>query len=486
LIKPLYRKSKPEKPDEYARDAEDKSRLQVALEWLFHRKRSWARNAVTIGTFLIALLLWSRILGILFFLLVGLRVVGRIYLTVTSTKVFRKIFKARRLRLTNEGWWFVIFTVAIGTAAINTGVNLLYLILSMMLSFILISGILSEITFRKLKITRSLPYSVFAGEQFDATLQVQNQKLLFPSFSLFIEDSPGSGPELERIKACYALKIPARQRKLISYLAKIWRRGPFTFNGYRVHSGYPFSFFVKHMRIPGIDSILVYPRLYELNDTEVLAGGERADALRKLSLRVQGEEDFRGLKEFREGDNPRHIHWVSSARHRKLMVMEFEKQRANRVIVLLDTYLPVGSREKMEALEHGVSTAASLLSFFNKRNYQTGFAAFVPKLIRIKPDSGRRHYFALMEVLARLDPGTRGLEELADRLDARELRDSMVFVVTLKDTLRNAGAIRSLSMHSPVVKHICVTGEDFTRYVTIPEGGPETDNKKSEILVKNK
>lgn len=484
MKKPATNNIEQDNPDEFALDPEDKSRLQIALEWLFHPKRRWARHTVTFSTVILAIVAWgvdltilSKILAALFILLVLIRVAATIYLAITGTKTFRKLFKARRLHLTNEGWWFILFTVAIGTAAINTGVNLLYLILSMMLSFIIISGILSELTFRKIKITRSLPHSVFASEEFEVTLQVQNDKKLTPSFSLFVEDSPGSGKELEKMKACYLLKIPGRERRSVAYSARVWKRGLFTLNGFRVHSGYPFNFFNKHMRIPGVDSILVYPRLYELNPAEILAGGERADALRKLSLRAKGEEDFRGLKEFRDGDNPRHIHWVSSARHRKIMLKEFEKQRANKMIVVLDTYLPVGSPEKLESLEHAVSTAASLITFFNKKNYQTGFAALTPKLTRVKPDSGRRHYFSLMEVLARLEPGKRGLDNLIDRLDSRELRDSMIFVVTLKDTSRNDKALRVLSLYAPVVKHICVTSSDFRKYLNVPGEDTKPENQ---------
>lgn len=473
LIKPLHSAGEEKLVDEYAIDTQDKSQVQMALEWLFDPRRRLARNAVTIVTMLVAILLWSRVLAALFIVLVVLMLIAKTYLVITSTRTFRKLFKARRLHLTNEGWWFVLLSIAIGTAAINTGVNLLYLVLSMMLSSILISGILSEMTFRKLKLSRSLPYSVFAGEQFEITVQIHNGKLFFPSFSLFVEDSPGSGTELKRLKACYALKVPARQRHGITYPAEIGRRGPFILNGFRITSGFPFNFFNKHMRLPGVNSVLVYPRLYTLNHTEVLAGGERADALRRLSLRVKGEEDFRGLKEYREGDNPRHIHWVSSARHRKLMLKEFEKQRANRAFVILDTYLPVGSPEKLDALEHAVSTAASLITFFGHRNYQTSLAAFTPRLTRVKPDSGKRHYFSLMEMLARLTPGTRTLGELVDRLDARELRDSMVFVVSLSDTVRTDEALRALSLYAPVVKHICVTSEDFTKYVTLPADEPQ-------------
>jgi len=180
-------------------------------------------------------------------------------------------------------------------------------------------------------------------------------------------------------------------------------------------------------------------------------------------------KDFRGLKEFREGDNPRRIHWVSSAKHRKLMLMEFEKQRANRALVILDTYLPVGSPEKLDSLEHGISTAASLITFSSRRNYQTSLAAFAPKTLRIKPNSGKRHYFGIMEALARLEPGSRGLDELVDRLDARELHDSMVFVVTLKDTHKNSEALRILSRYCPVVKTVCVTDESFSRFVSLPD-----------------
>ena len=85
-----------------------------------------------------------------------------------------------------------------------------------------------------------------------------------------------------------------------------------------------------------------------------------------------------------------------------------------------------------------------------------------------------------MEILARLDPATRGLDELVDRLDARQLRDSMVFVVTLNESRRNDEAIRTLSFHSPVVKCICVGNESFSRYVTLPENGPEQPGAKVE------
>ncbi|TLY20952.1 MAG: hypothetical protein E6K66_09515, partial [Nitrospirae bacterium] len=56
----------------------------------------------------------------------------------------RGMSRWRSIRLTSEGTRFLLFTFGIGLAAINTGNNLFYLLLAMMLSLIVISGLLSE------------------------------------------------------------------------------------------------------------------------------------------------------------------------------------------------------------------------------------------------------------------------------------------------------------------------------------------------------
>src|SRR5206468_3395868 len=58
----------------------------------------------------------------------------------------------RRLRITREGWFYVLFTLGVGAAAINTGNNLLYLVLGLQLSTIVISGVLSESCLRGLEL----------------------------------------------------------------------------------------------------------------------------------------------------------------------------------------------------------------------------------------------------------------------------------------------------------------------------------------------
>src|SRR3978361_2298220 len=61
----------------------------------------------------------------------------------------------RRFPPTREGWWFLIATLLLGLAAINAGLNLLFLVWGMMLFLILASGVLSELCLRKLEARRS-------------------------------------------------------------------------------------------------------------------------------------------------------------------------------------------------------------------------------------------------------------------------------------------------------------------------------------------
>src|SRR5207248_8376644 len=82
----------------------------------------------------------------------------------------------RRLSFTREGRIIVILSVGVGFAAINTGNNLLYLLLGWLLSFIVASGILSERTLRGLRVERRPPPRVFASEPFLMEVVIKNGK----------------------------------------------------------------------------------------------------------------------------------------------------------------------------------------------------------------------------------------------------------------------------------------------------------------------
>ena len=90
----------------------------------------------------------------------------------------------QRFRTTREGKAFIFVTGGVGLAAINTGNNLLFLIFGFMLSLIVMSGILSEIVLRNVRVSRRLPERAFAGATTLIEVRLKNDKSWAPSYSL--------------------------------------------------------------------------------------------------------------------------------------------------------------------------------------------------------------------------------------------------------------------------------------------------------------
>ncbi len=282
-------------------------------------------------------------------------------------RVRRWMRPPRRLEFTREGKYFVGITVGVGFAAINTGNNLLYLLLGMMLSLIIASGVLSEMSLRALAVARTPPESLYAERPFLMGIGLHNGKPRLSSFSVEVEDLVAGRP-LD--KKCYFLKLPADRTQSTSYRHAFPRRGRYVFTGFRVSTKFPFALFRKS-RVFDVDTeVLVYPAVRPLPatiDHRVLYVGDEAP----LPRGRRGE--FHGLREFREGDDPRDIHWRSSARRGQRMVREHDDEAARRMAIFLDHVRPRGGGLEDDArdlaVERAISLCASLLVEHLERGY---------------------------------------------------------------------------------------------------------------------
>src|SRR3972149_2399504 len=125
---------------------------------------------------------------------------------VFLSKIFRFIYRNRSLRFTKEGLSFVLFSFAVGIAAVNTGNNLLFLILAMMLSLIIVSGVLSEQCLKHLTVTRRFPAQLFAGSPNTFQIRATNHHRLFPSFSIQVQEQEETASQCGKV---YFFKLPA-------------------------------------------------------------------------------------------------------------------------------------------------------------------------------------------------------------------------------------------------------------------------------------
>ncbi|MDQ3295924.1 MAG: hypothetical protein M3619_05040, partial [Myxococcota bacterium] len=218
------------------------------------------------------------------------------------SRLRRKLRPPRRLRFTREGRVIVLLSIGVGFAAINTGNNLLYLLLGWLLSFIIASGILSELTLKKLSVSRRPPPRVFAGEPFLMEVVIENAKQNRASFSIEVEDLVGTTPLDKR---CYFLKIPAAKSQRTSYRHTFIRRGLYTMSGYRLATKFPFALFRKSRDVDAPLEVLVYPARVTVPRPTPRTTSRGETSANRLGRR--GE--FFGLRERRVGDDRRDIHW---------------------------------------------------------------------------------------------------------------------------------------------------------------------------------
>jgi uncharacterized protein (DUF58 family) len=212
----------------------------------------------------------------------------------------------RRLKLTREGKYFIFITFGVGVAAINTGNNLLYLLLGMLLSLIIVSGVLSELSLRHLTVTRRLPPRAQVGRPHLVEIEVYNHKQRVPSYAIEVEDLRAGQPADKR---CFFLKISPRSAQVAAYRRTPARRGRDNHVGFRVATRFPFGLFEKSREVSADDELIIYPAVdpVRLPQTE---SGDRTGGESALG-RGNGDE-IHGLRLMRDGDDPRDIYWRKS------------------------------------------------------------------------------------------------------------------------------------------------------------------------------
>jgi uncharacterized protein (DUF58 family) len=301
----------------------------------------------------------------------------------------------------------------VGFAALNTGNNLLYLVLSLMLAFLALSGFLSELALRHVTVERRLPQEVFAGLENRVEILIRNTGSRSSSYALVIEDRLAPVPDprrrrrrLRRVAGhCFVLRIQPGtcERRSYSWIPDV--RGHVEFGTFVISTRFPFALFVKSMAIPAPGQVLVYPAVRSVptldrggrhgprGETETGSGGEGAE--------------LSGLRKFVAGDPARRIHWRSSVRRGELQIGEVEPEHDAEIEVMLRTRLgPPGETQESrriarERFEERVVWAASEIVSHLEAGRRVALRSDAS---HFAPGTGAAHRGRLLGFLATVQP----------------------------------------------------------------------------------
>jgi len=273
-----------------------------------------------------------------------------------SKPVFTIRTRNRTLQITREGGGFIFIILSVGIGAVLTSNNLLYLVLAMCCSFLVVSGVLSELTLKKIKIVGSLPATLYAQDFFPVTITVTNCKKYFSSYSLRIAIRPDSESRLQGNSDIYIFHLPPEGSEEKTLLMKANKRGPLRIRGFQVSTRFPFGFFYKQKFFPEKMTTLIFPAIQPIYFPQPSHPSAEGQGI----LRHQGEEIF-ALREYREGDPLNTVHWKSSAKTGNLRVKELLTGGEQSFTLFLNLRDSQTNRQVPESiLEKRVSTAASL------------------------------------------------------------------------------------------------------------------------------
>jgi uncharacterized protein (DUF58 family) len=299
----------------------------------------------------------------------------------------------RRIKTTREGKFLITFSIGLGFAAINTGNNLLYLVLGMLLSLIVVSGILSELTLRDVVVERVFHAAIHVGRSTFMEYRLHNTKRRFSSLSVEVEEV-FMDADVAVQRPAYALVIRPGERRTVTLRVTFQKRGVHESAGMRLATRYPFGFFRKWRFLRRPIEMVAFPALHDVVPP-------------RLSFRAQGYEDqqhragrgdeYHALHDYLPGDDPRDIHWKSSARMRRVMTREYEASAEYRVMVMVPNVLAADGAP--EPAEVAISEAASLVAGYSRTGWAVGIQTTEGS---VYPDQGPAHLRSIFGHLARV------------------------------------------------------------------------------------
>ncbi|MBZ5535501.1 MAG: DUF58 domain-containing protein [Acidobacteriia bacterium] len=363
--------------------------------------------------------------------LIALGLVGLISVTVVPflARRVRREWRGARIsfKVNREGLIYFGVTVLIGLSAVNTGNNLLFIVLSTMLASIVVSGVASRITLTGLQLSIDFPERIFARQGSLATIRLANRKRWLPSFSICVEPALQKGPCIAFGRIYFPfLPASSTQRRRLELVFE--RRGKYSQASIRVSTRFPFGFITKWVERPHPRELVVFPSIEPVDsffEILPLISGEFESYLKGRGM------DLYALRDYAVTDSARTIHWKASARAESLKVKEFAREDERRLVLIFDARTDGLPMPDLSRFERAVSLCACLADHFFNEGADLSYLREDGTLLEGTTEETLDEIFTEL-ALVEMSPGPSRLIDQVESLPPGE-KDSFKIVFTLRE-----------------------------------------------------
>ncbi len=238
------------------------------------------------------------------------------------------------------------------------------------------------------------------------------------------------------VPAEFLVRVPAASLAALLYQATPLRRGTYRFGRVDALVESRLGFWRRAVAVTCRTEVRVYPDVRQIARYTVLARRDKLSTLGvRRSRKLGTDNEFERLRDYNEGDEPRHMDWRATARRRKLTVRAHQSNQSQRLIFLLDCgrMMAGDTGGGLSPLDHALNAMLMLAHVALIRGDQVGLLAFSDGVkAYVPPGGGPRRINRMAHAVHNLFPEL--VEPRYDRafveLEKRCRKRSLVVLVT--------------------------------------------------------
>lgn len=230
------------------------------------------------------------------------------------------------LKISKAGALYVAITLLLGFSAVNTGNNLLFLVVSGLLAFMSITGLAGMLNINRVYPELTPPDEVYAGIPAPFRVSLHNTGQRLPSFLIKVEAGNGQAQVFP--------VLPCRSTQSDTLLLTFPKRGETTAGRITISSPYPVGFFTRYWVYEATGTFPVFPQPLAATTA---GGGDESPAIGAGLRRDRGlTGELERIDPYSGAEPLRMIHWKHSARSHELLVKGFGRAVAAPVTIQVD------------------------------------------------------------------------------------------------------------------------------------------------------
>jgi uncharacterized protein (DUF58 family) len=240
---------------------------------------------------------------------------------------------------------------------------------------------------RAVSVTRAAPAVLSVGRANPIRLQLRSRARR--RLAVTVTDDRPPDVTVDNLPAHATLD--ARGRASVVYQMHPSRRGAVELGDHTVRYRSPLGLWQRQLRLPARDVLKVYPDVTAVRAYELLARQSRENLLVRAVRLRGGENEFERLREYQRDDEYRNIDWKATARRGRLIVREYQQERNQTVVCLLDCgRLMTAESDGLAQLDHALNAVLMLAHVAARAGDQLGLMAFDARVRSYLPPAGGR------------------------------------------------------------------------------------------------